>query len=143
MKLQDWNFTCTVAFAALSAVSLPALHAQANAVVGDELRNLVSGKSWALSTYGDPTNPATTMVWDFRSDGTVCARFVNSRVGEKCADVGKWNLRDNLLCWDLTWFGGSAGIKTACNSVKRSGPDRVHLHSDKAPELTFMVVHPL
>ena len=140
MKSHNWSFICTVAFAALSAVSLPA---QANAVVGDELRTLVSGKSWALSTYGDPTNPATTMVWDFRSDGTVCARPGASKVGDKCADVGKWNLRDNLLCWDLTWFGASFGFKTACNSVKRSSPDRVQLHSEKAPELTFMVVRPL
>ncbi len=140
MKPQNWNVICAAAFAALSALPVPA---RANTVVSDELLALVSGRSWAMSTYGDPTNPATTMIWDFRSDGSVCARMGASKIGDKCADEGKWNLHNDRLCWDLTWFGGSFGFKTACCSVSRSGPDRLHLQSEKVPDLTFMVVRPL
>ena len=86
MKSHHWHFICIAAFTALNAVPLSA---QPAAIVGDVLRTLVSGRSWALSTYGDPTNPATTMVWDFRSNGTVCARLGASKAGDKCADEGK------------------------------------------------------
>ena len=79
MKSRHWYFICIAAFAALNAAPLAA---QPAAIGGDELRTLISGRSWALSTYGDPTNPATTMVWDFRSDGTVCVRPGASKVSE-------------------------------------------------------------
>lgn len=141
MMPRGWYLVCALAVAALGAFPLRAQ--TATAIVGDELRSLVSGRSWALSTYGDPTNPATTMIWDFRKDGTVCARPGASKVGDKCADEGRWVLRGNLICWDLTWFGGSVGFKSACSSVKRTGPERVQLHNEKTPDLTFMVVKPL
>jgi hypothetical protein len=141
MMLRCLKFVCALALAALGATPLRAQ--TATAIVGDELRSLVSGRSWALSTYGDPTNPATTMIWDFRKDGTVCARPGASKVGDKCADEGRWVLRGNLVCWDLTWFGASAGFKSACSSVKRTGPQRLQLHNEKSPDLTFMVVKPL
>jgi len=138
--LRALNFACALA---LAVGAVPLLAQTATPIVGDELRSLVSGRSWALSTYGDPTNPATTMVWDFRKDGTVCARSGASKVGDKCADEGRWVLRGNLFCWDLTWLGGSVGFKSACCTVKRIGPDRVQLHSEKSPDLTFMVAKPL
>ena len=141
MTSPGWRFARVTTLAALSV--LPMRANAAGAIVGDELRALVSGRSWALSTYGDPTNPATTMVWDFRSDGTVCARPGASKVGDKCADEGKWSLRGDLLCWDLTWFGASFGFKTACCSAKRTRSDFIHLHSEQAPDLTYMVVKPL
>ena len=135
------RFACLTTLATLSVLPLRANATVA--IVGDELRALVSGRSWALSTYGDPTNPATTMVWDFRSDGTVCARPGASKVGDTCADEGKWSLRGDLLCWNLTWFGASFGFKTACSSAKRTKPDRIHLHSEQAPDFTYLVVKPL
>ncbi len=120
-------------------------YAQTDAVpvVGDELRALITGRSLALSTYGDATNPATSMVWNFRRNGSVCARPVAAKPSDKCADEGTWTLKGDVLCWELTWFGGSFGFKSACSSLKRTADAGLQLNSVSAPDLVFMNVRPL
>lgn len=127
----------------LIASAAPAVSQPTSSVSGDDLMAMVSGRSWALSTYGDISNPATTMVWDFLKDGSVCARPGASKVGDKCFDKGRWAIRGNVLCWDLTWFGDSVGLKSTCSTVWKVGPERIELRSEKTPELTGIVAKPL
>ena len=88
-------------------------------IVGDDLNALASGRSWGISYYGDTNNPALTMVWDFRKDGSVCARSPSGKKGDKCMDEGKWNVKGEAICWELTWMGEPAGFKANCFSVKK------------------------
>jgi hypothetical protein len=85
---------------ALISMAAPAAPQAGESIVGDALVALVSGRSWALSTYGNTSNPATAMVWDFRKDGSVCARFA----GAEWATSAR--MRD---CGELT-VTSSAGI---------------------------------
>jgi hypothetical protein len=107
-------------------------------IVGEELKTLVNGRTWAIS-YSDPTNPAYTYVWDFRKNGSVCARLAGNTRSDKCADEGKWSIRDEMLCWELTWMGEALKLKTACSFVKKTGNDRFELRNEKTPELTFLM----
>lgn len=140
MKQRNVHRLAGIALISMAASAAPQA---GESIIGDDLVAMVSGRSWALSTYGNTSNPATAMVWDFRKDGSVCARFAGSRVGDKCADEGRWRIDGDKLCWDLTWFGGTFGFKTACSIVQRVGPERVELRNEKLPDLTFMVVRPL
>lgn len=105
----------------------------------EEVRKLVSGRSIGISFYGDPTNPATTNVWDFRSNGTLCGRAAGTKVGDKCADEGKWEMRGERLCWELTWLGGSFGFKAACTTWHRLPNGHLELRNDKEPALRYAV----
>jgi hypothetical protein len=117
---------------------IPAVSQTTGNVVGEELKTLVSGRTWAIS-YSDPTNRAYTYVWDFRKNGSVCARSAGSMRSDKCADEGKWSIRDERLCWELSWMGEALKLKTACSFVKKTGNDRFELRNEKTPELTFLV----
>lgn len=115
----------------------------AGSVGGGELTTLVAGRSWSLSPYGDPDNAALSMVWDFRRDGSVCARAAGTKAGDPCADEGRWTLKGDVLCWELNWYGASYGFKSACSAVRASAPGRLELRNEKAPDLSYMVARPL
>ena len=117
----------------------PVLSQAPTNVVGDELKALVTGRTWAFSHYGDVNQQSHLNIWDFRKNGTVCARAVGAKRTDKCADEGKWTLREDMLCWDLTWMGEAMKLKSACSSVKRTGKDVFEMRSEKAPEMTFAV----
>lgn len=121
-------------------LSLTAFAAQATEIIaGDDLKTLASDKTWAISFYGDPDKPGLTNVWDFRKNGTLCARGAGSKSGEKCADEGKWSVKDKMLCWELTWMGEGAGTKAVCATANKSANDRFELHNQKTPDLVFAV----
>jgi hypothetical protein len=125
---------------ALATLAIPASAQSPVSVEGDELAALVTGRTWAFSQYGDPANAAQTNVWDFRKDGSVCARTIGSKRTDKCADEGKWSIKGRMICWELTWMGESLGMKRTCSEVQRVGKDRFELRNEKNPELTFAVV---
>jgi hypothetical protein len=127
----------------LLAVVLPTHANLSTPISGEELVALVSGRSLALSWYGNLSNPALMMVWDFRKDGSVCARTGASKAGDKCLDEGRWTVKDSVFCWELTWFGESFGVKSTCSTVWRVGPQRIELRSVKTPELTGIAAKPL
>jgi hypothetical protein len=108
-------------------------------VVGDDLTALANGRSWGISYYGDPTNPALTMVWDFRKNGSICARAPGGKKGDKCMDEGKWTVKGEILCWELTWMGEAGDFKANCFFVKKVGSDRFQLNKQKEPETKFAV----
>ena len=124
----------------LSLVATQAFSQSATSLSGSEISKLVSGRSLAISFYGDPTNSASTSIWDFRKDGSVCARLVGANRSEKCADEGKWTVNNDMLCWDLPSIGRSLGTNPACSTAKQPKPDRLELHNQKTPDLTFAVV---
>jgi hypothetical protein len=122
-----------------SLVIAPAFSQSATTIVGDDLSALVNGRSWGISYYGDPTNPALTMVWDFRTDGSVCARSPGGKKGDKCMDEGKWALKGEVLCWELTWMGQAGDFKSNCFSVKKIGNEQFQMNRQKEPDTKFAV----
>lgn len=123
---------------ALAALAVaPALSQTSAKVVGDDLNALASGRSWGISYYGDPTNPALTMVWDFRSNGSVCARSPGGKKGDKCMDEGKWDVRGETICWELKWMGEAGGFKANCFFVEKISPDQFQMNKQKEPDTRF------
>lgn len=105
-----------------------------------EISTLVSGRSLAISYYGDPTNAAATSIWDFRKDGSICARLIGAPRQNKCAEEGKWTVSNDMLCWELPTIGRGLGTNPACSSAQQTKPDRLELRNQKTPDLTFAQV---
>lgn len=84
-----------------------------------QLKALVAGKTWAMSFQGDLSNPAATTYWDFRTDGSVCARFAGSKAKDKCADDGAWQVKGDVLCWELQRIGETYGYKSVCVRARK------------------------
>jgi hypothetical protein len=121
----------------LSLVATAAFSQAPASLSGSEISNLVSGRSLAISHYGDPTQSATTSIWDFRKDGSICARYVGAKRSERCAEEGKWTISNDMLCWDLPSIGKSLGTNPACSTASQAKPDRLELRNQKTPDLTF------
>ena len=111
--------------------TLPWGTAPADDIKGDDLKKLANGRTWAISWQGNLSDPRITTYWDFRADGSVCARLVGSKKGDKCADVGKWNVQDDKICWQLTWLGEIQGYKSVCGQVRAGGQSRYELLKEK------------
>lgn len=60
--------------------------------------------------------------WSWNEDGTVCLR-VGNKDGD-CADTGTWEITENILCYELTWWGESVGERKSCVTVKPIGDSR-------------------
>lgn len=60
--------------------------------------------------------------WSWADDNTVCLRL-GSPEGN-CADTGTWAIRENALCYELTWWGETADEKKACFTVRAQGGGR-------------------
>ncbi len=54
--------------------------------------------------------------WSWSDDGTICLR-VGGKDGD-CADTGTWNIADNVLCYELTWWGETVGERKSCFTVQ-------------------------
>ena len=117
----------------------PAFSQSTTKIAGDDLSALANGQSWGISYYGDPTNPAMTMVWDFRKNGSVCARPPGGKKGDTCIDEGKWNVRSDAICWELTWMGEAGGFKSNCFTVKKISQDQYQMDRQKEPDTKFAV----
>ncbi len=60
--------------------------------------------------------------WSWNKDETVCLR-----VGEtegKCADTGTWVINDNVICYELTWWGEASGVRKNCFTAQAPGDGR-------------------
>lgn len=96
------------------------VHAQAGAEEdADQLKTLVAGKTWAMAFQGDLSDSATLTYWDFKADGSICARFAGSKPKDKCADDGTWQVKGNVLCWELQRIGETYGYKSACVRARK------------------------
>jgi hypothetical protein len=99
----------------LSAIAQPSQ----NDLDDVQIRSLVSGKRLELRFDGTPpSNPNFFSHWDFRADGALCARLIGSGPQTQCAEVGKWRVENNALCWQLTKIGTTTGINSTCGKVR-------------------------
>ena len=53
--------------------------------------------------------------WSWGEDKSVCHRMFGLK--EDCSDTGTWEINDNVLCYELTWWGESYGIRKNCFTV--------------------------
>ena len=103
-----------------------AAHAQATAEGqnAEQMKGLVIGRTWALSFQGNLSNPSTVTYWDFKADGSVCARFSGSKAKDKCADDGTWQLKGEVLCWNLQRIGETYAYKSVCVRARKVDEQR-------------------
>lgn len=105
-------FTFLVSFGAAAQTA-------ASELTAEQLKTLVNGKTWAMSFNRDLANPHNVTYWDFKANGSVCARFHGSKAKDKCADEGKWRQQGEILCWDLERIGETYGYKSVCVRVRK------------------------
>jgi len=89
--------------------SLIVLPAHAEELGGEAVRQLALQGTWETehAEYGS---------WTWSADNTVCLR-VGAKDGD-CADTGTWTITNNALCYELTWWGESAGERKNCFTVQ-------------------------
>jgi len=88
-----------------SGVMRPAM---AQELDGETLTKLALGGIWQAehAEYG---------FWNWNASGSVCLRL-DSADGD-CFDTGTWEINDNVLCYELTTWGESAGDRVNCFTV--------------------------
>ena len=107
-------------------------------LTAEQLKKLVTGRTWAISMRGDLANPNSVTYWNFHADGSVCARLSGATPSDKCADKGSWNLKGDVLCWDLQTFGEAHGYKSVCVRVRKVNDKRYEvIASPKVPPIAF------
>ncbi len=98
-------------------------------VTAEQLKKLVSGRTWAISFHGDLANPGSVAYWDFRTDGSLCGRFAGSKAKDKCADKGKWSLQSETLCWEFQKIGEGYGYKSVCARIRKVDEKRYEVNA--------------
>lgn len=101
--------------------AVPLLSPAAEPVDSKALRTMLSDKKWEMKWAACMGAPPCRAYWDWMANGTVCARAIDAKIDERCADEGRWQLKGNSLCWELTWYGTGAGFKKSCVTVEPSG----------------------
>ena len=113
-----------IAFSALAILMIltggaqPQLHdeeavkAWGKGVSKEIIAGLVANRTWHVNWSSCMGATDCSTYWDFSEDGTVCARGIGATPQDKCHDDGKWRIKENSLCWELTWLGGGDGYKS-------------------------------
>jgi hypothetical protein len=60
--------------------------------------------------------------WSWSADKKVCLRLFGA--DGDCADTGTWNLDGDVMCYELTWWGESEGVRKNCVTVHGLGDGR-------------------
>ena len=60
--------------------------------------------------------------WSWNKDKTVCLRIGDTE--GSCADTGTWVINDNVICYELTWWGKSSDNRKGCFTVQAHGDGR-------------------
>ncbi len=89
--------------------------AAAQALDGNAIQKLALQGTWAAE-YPEWGN------WSWNKDETVCLR-VGGTEG-KCADTGTWVINDNVICYELTWWGEAVGDRKNCFTAQALGDGR-------------------
>ncbi len=84
-------------------------------LIGD----LTNDKTWKMTWAG-----GGIQFWDWKQDGSICARMSGWDRQEKCADTGRWRLQGDDLCWDLEWLNRSLGMSNACVTIEGTEAER-------------------
>lgn len=88
------------------------------------VKTLTANRVWQVKR---PRGPGYDY-WSWNSDGSVCLRL-GEKTG-KCADTGRWRLEGERFCYELTWWGESYGLKSACFRISDQGQGRYGWLSD-------------
>jgi hypothetical protein len=120
------------------------VHAQAGSELdADQLKTLVTGRTSAMSFQGNLSNPATVSYWDFKADGSICARFVGSKPKDKCADDGTWQVKGNVLCWELQRIGETHAFKSTCVRVRKVDNKRYEANAVEGFKMAPLAFYPI
>jgi len=79
----------------------------------EELAALVKGGQWTNQTG----NTSTRKTWIWEDDNTLCLKLGETDSSSKCADTGTWVIKDNVLCYELSWIFKSSGHDKVCLTV--------------------------
>ena len=60
--------------------------------------------------------------WSWNKDETVCLRVGDTE--GKCADTGTWVINDNVICYELTWWGETVDNRKNCFTAQALGDGR-------------------
>lgn len=93
----------------------------------EQLLTVVRANTWHVDFGGGSDLPG---IWDFNADGSLNGRLRGAKAGTKCADMGKWKIHADMVCWDFTWLGADYNYKSVCARVR------------KTDERTYMLVDP-
>ena len=87
--------------------------AQAQELDGAALQKLTNHGTWVAEhpEFGN---------WIWNKDETVCVQLPGT--DKKCADTGTWIMNDNVICYELTWWGGDT--RKNCFTVQELGGGR-------------------
>ena len=87
--------------------------AQAQELDGAALQKLTTQGTWVAEhhEFGN---------WNWNKDETVCVHLRGT--DKKCADTGTWVMNDNVICYELTWWGGDT--RKNCFTVQELGEGR-------------------
>jgi len=77
--------------------------------------DVISGRTWQANKVA----ASGQSYWTWKSDGSVCLRE-GSKSG-KCDDTGRWKLEGDRFCYELTWWGKSIGLDSACFRIADQG----------------------
>jgi len=99
----------------------PLMTSAAEAVGAGSLKKMLNDKKWEMKWAACMGAPPCRAYWDWKADGSVCARSIDAKMDERCADEGRWQLKGDSLCWELEWMGSGSGTKKACVTVEPSG----------------------
>jgi hypothetical protein len=121
------------------AVSVALAQQPAGTLSAEQLQILFRGKTWAMEYGGVPDLLA---IWDFNTDGSLCGRLSGAKAGTKCADIGKWKLQGDMICWDFNWLGEGYSYKSVCAHVRKAD-DRTYLLTDQSGKLPPLPFHPV
>jgi hypothetical protein len=85
----------------------PAASVEPQALNKDALTKLALQGTWqARSAYGH---------WSWSEDNSVCLRLLG--LNEDCSDTGTWKIDEDVLCYELTWWGESYQMRKNCFTV--------------------------
>ena len=103
---------------------LLALPAAAAVLDAQAAKSLTSDRTWQQKA---PAGPGKVF-WSWKADGSVCLRTDGKN--SKCTDTGTWKLDGERLCYELTWWGESAGRKSSCFRISDQGKGRYEALQD-------------
>jgi hypothetical protein len=79
----------------------------------------------------------------WKPDRTLCVKLFDPR-DSACHDTGSWFRNQTIVCYQLTWWGGTAGQRYGCFQIVEAGPGLYEaLDAGGFPRLEFTVVHAL
>lgn len=90
-------------------------HAASESLDSAALQKLSLQGTWAAED-------AEVGYWTWNKDKSVCLRLGSAE--GKCADTGTWAINDNVICYELTWWGESNNDRKTCFTVKSHGSGR-------------------